>query len=240
MLRNLFLGFIREEQRTRRGQDDTTRNSESTVTPSLRRSTSANQAELHIDIPLRPASSSPDPSKKHRNVLPSTSISSPAMISALPPTAAPPRSSPLLTPMIPLHVQDIIFPLPSIPQSPGSLNADDVTPTPLRARSSTIDHVNTALHTSGTMRESDYFSRARLGSQSGPAPDDLIGPPQTPSTPGGIMGRLKNFGGKMTIKRPPSEFSSLPATSSTAPTETNVAEVSISDILLLHCDLSQI
>jgi WD repeat-containing protein 48 len=83
-------------------------------------------------------------------------------------------------------------------------------------------------------KEGEYFSRARLGSQSGPAPDDLIGPLQTPNMPGGIMGRLKNFGGKMSIKRPPSEFNSLPVTSSTAPTEMNAVEVTICDILLFR------
>lgn len=219
VLRNLFLGFIREEQRSRRAQDDATGNSDGILTPSLTRvSSSITQPDLRIDIPHRPASSSPDSSKKPRNTVPSSTVSSANMIPALPPTEALPPSSPLLTPMVPLQIQDVSFPPLPLP------NADHVTSTPLRARSGTIDHGNTVLNISGTVRESDSFSRARLASQSGPAPDDLNGPPQISSTPGGIMGRLKNLGGKMTNKRPASEFSSSPVPSSNAPTEAITVE----------------
>jgi len=84
------------------------------------------------------------------------------------------------------------------------------------------------------MRESEYFSRARLGSLSGTVADDLAGPPQTPNTPGGLMGRLKTFGGKMTNKRPTNELSGSPVTGISAPTEASAVEVTIYDIFLLR------
>lgn len=77
---------------------------------------------------------------------------------------------------------------------------------------------------SGTVGDS-YFSRARLGSISGAAPDELTGPLQAPSTPGRLMGRLKNFGGKMTNKRPAGDLSSSPVSGVITTTEANAVEV---------------
>jgi WD repeat-containing protein 48 len=124
--------------------------------------------------------------------------------------------------MIPLHLIDSSIPLSPTLYSPSTLiNADDVTPTLARARLSMIEHGNTV---PGTVGDS-YLSRARLGSVSGVTPDELTGPLQTPSTPGGLMGRLKTFGGKMTNKRPTGELSSSPITGLDSVMEANAVEV---------------
>lgn len=131
-------------------------------------------------------------------------MASPNMVPAVTPgitTSA--RSSPLIPPMIPINTSLRDPPtLSPIPQSP--LSNDN---TPMPRRSATVDHGAPAT------RDSDYFSlRGRRPSVSAappvpvpPSPDDFgsWGTPAakqldpnlpTPSTPGGLMGRLKAFG----------------------------------------------
>ncbi|KAF5357720.1 hypothetical protein D9758_007423 [Tetrapyrgos nigripes] len=175
VLRNLFLAFIREEQRMRRKRD---------------RSNSRDSGKGRRD----------STSHENRRSLRSSSvvISSPKMLPAVAPAVAmSSRSSPLLTPMIPLNIKDV---LPAIPQSPN-----DATPMPGRMRSGTWDSSITPT----TNKDIDYFSVARRPSvPSPPTPDEFSGwsgpgigkspdsGQQTPITPSGIMGRIvKNFKG---------------------------------------------
>jgi WD repeat-containing protein 48 len=141
-----------------------------------------------------------------------------------PPVAAtaPQGTSPLLTPLIPLYVRPKehglgALAMPAIPGSPALLLAtsNDATPMPQpnrRARVGTLENGGGA-GGKGEGRDrdrdskepADYFgARARQVSiQSGTAPsqpDDFSGwsgpgsAAQTPSTPTGLMGRLKSFG----------------------------------------------
>ncbi|KAG5647852.1 hypothetical protein DXG03_007776 [Asterophora parasitica] len=209
VLRNLFLGFIREEQRTRRSQDEGNSPPESILVPSLGR--------------INRDSSTPQPSRKSSTVFASgVVVHSPTMIPTLAPTAAPPtRASPLLTPLIPLYLKEAT--LPSIPQS-SFVSSNDATPMPLpiarRGRSIT-DEGETSFNNSHT----DYLAiRTRQPSLPGAGAatlDDFSGGQgktdalQTPVTPGGgLMGRLKNFG---KTKRPPSEAASSPVIGPSVP-----------------------
>ena len=167
--------------------------------------------DLRIDIPRQssPLSKTPAPS--------STVICSATMIPALPPTVAPvTRSSPLLTPLIPLHGKETSLALSL--QSPAAFaNSDDTVTVLQRLRSATVDQVNP--HSAG--RDGEYFSRMRQGSFPGASPEDPSSPAQTPSTPSGLMGRLL---GKMTSKRPPGDASTSPIAGSVVPSaESNIA-----------------
>lgn len=209
VLRNLFIGFIQEELRLHHSPDKDDQShgtlsrssSQETIDPNIR-----NRLPAHLESAHR---------KKHKHRASSTVISSPNMIPATHPhVIAPVRSSPLLTPLIPLHTLNGIREnanfsvLPPIPQSPPAQS--DVTPTPgayqRRARSGTIDGVissgGAATSVTGGAKE-DYFSARTRQPQSGvPAsPDDFSGwtgpnkaEPATPSTPSGLMGRLRNLG----------------------------------------------
>ena len=167
VLRNLFIGFILEEQR-RHSQDGGSQ---------LSSNRAPSRDVLNTNNPNR-LLSSPDSPKALAGTS-CTVASSSNMIPAVAPIVSPTaRSSPLLTPLIPLHDawRDAPSGFSSIPQSPGM--PLDITPT----------------------------SRTRLQSMQGIPSDDFSGwsgpirqEPPTPSTPSGIMGRLKNFG-KLTKK----------------------------------------
>lgn len=122
------------------------------------------------------------------------------MIPALAPTVSGLiRSSPLLTPMIPLNVpKENALPLPAIPEP--SIDDADATPLPRRFRSGTLDSHQGA-------KDGDYFSApTRRASLTASTPEEFSGwtgpgkgeaglQTPTPMTPsGGLMGRLKNFG----------------------------------------------
>lgn len=187
VLRNLFLGFIREEQRMRRHRDR--RGSE----------------DSHH-------STSPD--RHRRSVRPSTTVvASSHMIPAISPTISSTCSSPLLSPLIPLHpiAQESNVAPAAISQSSSLAGNDDATPTPRilmhqRLRSTTID--SSTPTGSSTPKEGDYFSvRRQISSQTS---DELSGwaaqrsepVSQSPSTPGGFIGLFKNLGKS---KRPVSD-----------------------------------
>ncbi|KAF9552075.1 WD40 repeat-like protein [Agrocybe pediades] len=217
VLRNLFYGFIEEELRRRKAP------------------------EHHPPHPNHPRSSqdtiesrlSQEPRRKHsKPVFSGTVICSPHMIPAVPPAVSPiVRSSPLLTPLIPLYPsRDMHTPhLPPIPQSPPATS--ETTPTPgfhQRMRSGTVDGSTTPaapLLTPSTGKDDYFSSRARQQGGGVPgSPDDFSGwsnatpkpEPQTPSTPGGLMGRLRNFG-KMG-RRPVSDIPSSANPGTTTPT----------------------
>lgn len=208
VLRNLFIHFIRDQQRTfaRRAKDAANHEHHR-----LHRGA----APAHIDIvktspELRPRSSSEASRKSSLHLHTRSSsvvVTAPNMLPAAPPASAPlTRSSPLMTPMIPINTGLRDSALSPIPQSPFS---NDATPVP--RRSATMDHGAPA------SREGDYFSlRTRRPSVSIPvtSPGSAVVPPSpddfggwgapgvkpydpnapAPTTPGGLMGRLKAFG----------------------------------------------
>ncbi|KAH7906675.1 hypothetical protein BJ138DRAFT_1162084, partial [Hygrophoropsis aurantiaca] len=220
VLRNLFLGFIREEQRMRRKQDGHGHSNNSNHSQStLHRGT----APTHIDLSNSNSSISGRRSPSEASTRSSRTASSTAVITSssyLP--AVPPalpssplaRPSPLLTPMIPLATLKGPQPqiLTSIPQSPPVPAIHDMTPMPPRpARTSNLDPPPSAT------RDLDYFnSRTRRPSTAstalsedfsgwgGPGTTPKLDAPAlpTPSTPsgGGLMNRLKTLG-RSTSKR---------------------------------------
>lgn len=226
VLRNLFIGFIKEE--VRQHQDGVlpkslSRTSSHDTLEHKPRSTSSSSSE-HARRPLRRSSGS------------TTVQRAPTMIPAVPPNVAPTaRSSPLLAPLILLPQSRDTMPILTSTQQPGS--PFDITPTPAfhqRARSGTLDSALTPTATTPSLGKDDYFtSRARQQSLQGAipsSPDDFSGwtgnkpEPQTPSTPSGLMGRLKSFG-KIT-KRPVSD--NITATTLATPaTEPSIPEVSM-------------
>ncbi|EMD31556.1 hypothetical protein CERSUDRAFT_88909 [Gelatoporia subvermispora B] len=218
VLKNLFSGFVREEQRkaTKRAREA----AHETNQHRLQRSS----APTHIEInghssDARGRSSSDASSRSSQSAqrsMSATVITSPNMTPAISPAvSSAPRVSPLMTPFIPLGsgMRDSL--LSPIPQSPPTNDS-----TPMPRRSATTDGTATAGPSSAPPpASSDYFSlRGRRGSLSTSAgmttPDDFSGwggksepaGSQTPSTPGGFMGRFRVFGGKNT-RRQASEIS---------------------------------
>jgi WD repeat-containing protein 48 len=202
ILRNLFLGFIREELRTRRRRDNNA--SDSVLQLNLSSPTESNNGH-------RRSFSDPAAVALSRGTVVASPGMVPAITPVLPSTA---RASPLLAPMISLqHVTKDIHPMPSIPQSPlPNVNNNDITPMPRHLRSQSTDGQTTLPLNTSLTKEGDYFS-VRVRQPSGPSktPDELSamgtavtpsrqssihepGLVQTPVTPGGFMGRLKNFG----------------------------------------------
>ncbi|RPD67758.1 WD40 repeat-like protein [Lentinus tigrinus ALCF2SS1-7] len=217
VLRNLFYGFIREEQRqaARRARDRDHNGHDSSSQHRLQRG----GAPTHIDInassstPNARSRSSSDVSARSatsQGPRSATIILSPNMLPAVSPSiSSHPRSSPLMTPMIPLHGGLRDSALSPIPQSPSTAEA---TPLPRGSKdvhkAETLSGPPSSFPPSGTST-SDYFSlRTRRPSVStAPTPDDFSGwggksaaistsAPETPSTPsvGSLMGRLKAFG----------------------------------------------
>ncbi|TFK31745.1 WD40-repeat-containing domain protein [Crucibulum laeve] len=211
ILRNLFMSFIKEELRFRRHhqQSSAASNPDGILPPSLGRSPPHSDPESPTH---RRSSSSPESHRKSPRVVTSSIVMcSPRMVPVIPPPVyASSRASPLLAPLIPLYPQNTDNAV-LLTSQPITMSGNDATPTPipLRARSRTIDNVQTPLTsaplTSKETPSTDYFSiRTRQPSiQGGSAvpstTDDFSGwggpgkEPQTPSTPSGLMGRLKNF-----------------------------------------------
>ncbi|KAI0740004.1 hypothetical protein C8Q80DRAFT_1111397 [Daedaleopsis nitida] len=255
VLRNLFQGFVREEQRlaARRARE----NSHDPSQHRLQRGT----APTHIDInsphamPNERSRSSSDVSARSISstmVGPrsATIILSPNMLPAVSPViSTAPRSSPLMTPMIPLHGSIRESGLSPIPQSPSTAEATPLPHGPkdfTKAESGTTPGGPPSSFPSSN--SSDYFSlRARRPSISAaPTPDDFSGwggksttsnsEPglQTPNTPtmGSLMGRIKAFG--KSAKRQASETAGAATPGGTAiaaqvgaPAEESVAQPAV-------------
>ncbi|PIL26820.1 transporter [Ganoderma sinense ZZ0214-1] len=236
VLRNLFYGFIREEQRqaARRakehgGHDSSQHRMQRGSVPShieLSNASSHGRSRASSDVSVRSSSSASAGPRSPTGI-----ILSPTMLPAVSPViSAAHRSSPLMTPMIPLHGALRDSGLPTIPQSP---NLADATPMPIshglrdsqRSDNSTGSGVPPSAY--GTVN-ADYVSHhgiSRRPSVSTPGglttPDDFSGwggkstlsvgsgsdatPLVSPSTPtmGSLMGRLNKAFSK--TKRQPSE-----------------------------------
>ena len=232
VLRNLFINFIREEQRayTRRvrGTDGSQRGGSPPPLPQHTHTHTHTHSHSHVHMhgtvpPSRRRSSStsskqsvsaPSPSPSHTAV-----FSSPTLIPAVTPSIPwSPSASPLLTPKIPLYQ-----PLSPIQQSPSAASApaNDATPVagPRHGHSKAqTDASTTPVAHAPHKEQHDYFTvrvrRPSVSSGGGAAPDvddfsgwggpggKLTDAPATP-TAGGLMGRLKSIG--KISKRPPSE-----------------------------------
>ncbi|KIM37415.1 hypothetical protein M413DRAFT_274108 [Hebeloma cylindrosporum] len=191
VLRNLFVGFIEEElSRHQISNTAAEKSSPSAQDPAIRtQSLTSSRENLRNQAKQAPNST--------------TVFCSSHMVPAIAPKfSSIARASPLLAPSIPLHqnIREILSILPSIPQSPATnLDAAFTLNNHQRKPSVTTDPIVTA---GLTPSKEDYFSIK--GRQQGGAlssPDDFSGwagpsktDPQTPSTPSGLIGRLKNFG----------------------------------------------
>lgn len=233
VLRNLFMGFIREELHLKKLQESPGVKDDGLPPSGVRSERDFPRSTRHRH------SSSLDSNRRRSRCTPSSSsvINSPKMIPAVPPVITNlPRSSPLLTPLIPLHsLKEGLAPImQSPPSSPIDIPSRSV-PHHQRTRSGTADgHVS---RTPSTGTGTDYFAtRARQQSLPGFGSDDIPGTPgtpkaeiPTPTTPGGLMGRLKSFG--KSSKRPVSDTASpalgalAPATETLATADETVAEV---------------
>ncbi|KAF7356603.1 WD-REPEATS-REGION domain-containing protein [Mycena venus] len=219
VLRNLFLGFIREEQRTRRPRRDSTHSQDT--------ASSAHHGSSHHQHAHRPSVSS-DTSTRHRqpsfSAEPtsrpsrrsssgnSTVVCAPKMLPAVQPAAAstvPQGTSPLLTPLIPLYGRPSsaagtgaapgLLSMPAIPGSPA-IGVNDATPMPMqpqrRTRTATLDN---GVSKDKDKDPGDYFgSRARQvsiqGGTASSAPDDFSGwsgPGSASAGGGGSFGKSK-------------------------------------------------
>ncbi|KAG2126054.1 hypothetical protein DEU56DRAFT_743233 [Suillus clintonianus] len=207
VLRNLFLGFIREEQRIRRKRD--THGSE--AGHSIHRATAPQPLELNgnsSSSTLRHSfeSSTRPPRAPVSSAVVTSTTCLPAVLPSLPSLT---RPSPLLTPMIPLVALKSPPPLSIIPHSPPN----DATPVPRPIRTHGLDSV-TSLQSAS--RDVDYFSpqpHARRPSTGSTAlsdagdfsawsgPSSVLATP-TPGTPSGsgFIGRLKSLG-KGTVRK---------------------------------------
>lgn len=233
LLRNLFLGFIREQQKTlspRRSRDSGSPQEQTSLHRAHR-----GVAPTHIGINSSTARrrSGSDTSRKSHSTS-TMVVSSPSMVPAVPPlTTGTNGASPLLAPMIPLYGVSRDLTLPTIPQSPHAHpGSSDVTPVPSKSQHTPAP---------GTPREgTDYFShRLRSGSISAVTPgDDLKTPSQDAISGGsgsGLMGRLRNFG-KSSSRRVPSDIlgpSTSTMSGSESTKETNI-EVSLIDDKTRH------
>lgn len=216
---------------------------ESLLPPSISRN-DASPAETPRPLRHRRGTSAERRTTKPHIPMSSTVVCSPKMIPAITPisTTAPPRTSPLLTPMIPLHPPpDMLTPIAGSPVPP----TEPPQGSHKRTRSATYDSHITRTPSMGHAKE-DYFTiRTRQASMSDemPTPGPLSAggvqggagaksePPSTPNTPGGLMGRLKVFG-KMG-KRPASESAS-PILEDATPTIATVSPIEVSCLSVVH------
>jgi WD repeat-containing protein 48 len=232
VLRNLFLGFIREEQRIRRKRD--THGSE-TGHSAMQRTAAPPSLELNGNSSSSTLRRSFESSTRPPRVLVSSAviISTTCLPAILPSLPSLTRPSPLLTPMIPLVPPKSPPPLSIIPQLPPN----DTTPGPRPIRTQGLDPVTSLPSAS---RDLDYFSphphtrRPSTGSTalsdagdfsawSGP-PNILATPtPSTPTSGSGFMGRLKSLG-KGTVRKTTSDI--LPGSPISSPSG-NLADTPI-------------
>jgi len=223
LLRNLFLGFVREQQRIlspRRSKDSNSPQEHAAPHRGVHRGATPVRVDTNGSTGHRRSNSDTPKGRSPSTMV----ISSPSLVPAVPPlTTGTKVASPLLAPMIPLHGASKDPTLPQIHSGPGDATAVSLklqhTPTP------------------GTPREgSDYFShRLRSGSISVTTPgDDLKTPSQDTISGGsgsGLMGRLRNFG-KGSSRRVPSDVlgsSTSIAAGSELSKESNVEVSSLDD-----------
>ncbi|KAG1749376.1 hypothetical protein EDD22DRAFT_981841 [Suillus occidentalis] len=230
VLRNLFLGFIREEQRIRRKRD--THGSE-TGHSAMQRTAAPPPLDLNGNSSSSTLRHSFESSTRPLQAPVSTAVISsttclPAVLPSLPSLT---RPSPLLTPMIPLVPLKSPPPLSIIPQSP----TNDTTPVPRPIRTQGLD---SATSLPSASRDLDYFSphphtrRPSTGStalsdagdfSAWSGPSSVLASPSSSTPTSGFMGRLKSLG-KSTVRKPTSD--TLPGSPISSPSG-NLADTPI-------------
>ncbi|KAI6022697.1 hypothetical protein EDC04DRAFT_2935218 [Pisolithus marmoratus] len=209
VLRNLFLGFIREEQRIRRRRESNVSDSNVIAHTNPHRDPAPTHTNIHrhASSSTRGHSSSDVSSRSSPCTAISTVVftspyAAPAIIPSIPAIT---KALPLLPSMIPLATSNAGQ--SQVPISPTCASSNDRTPIPIRTHS-----LDAAPSYAGT-RNSDYFTfrshhppaanvavaGGELPVSSYPSSPTKVGPDSptspTPSTPntGGFMGLLKNF-----------------------------------------------
>lgn len=258
-MRNLFYGFIREEQRSRRatrdhGAHDSSqhRHQRGNVPPHIDMSSASShgRSRASSDVSVRSSSSVSAGPRSTTGI-----ILSPNMLPAVSPAVSvAPRSSPLMTPMIPLHSALRDSGLATIPQSP---NLADATPVPisygLRDSQRSDNSAGSAVPpTAYGTSNNDHFSQQGIGrrpsitSPGGPTtPDDFSGwggrstssvgsgsdtaPLQAPSTP--TMGSL--MGRLKAFSKPKRQPSENAGTTSQGSTSTSTQAEAASEVSVL-------
>lgn len=230
VLRNLFLGFIREEQRIRRKRD--THGSE-TGHSAMQRTAAPQPLDLNGNSSSSTLRHSFESSTRPLRAPVSTAVISsttclPAVLPSLPSLT---RPSPLLTPMIPLVPLKSPPPLSVIPQLP----LNDTTPVPRPIRTQGLDPATSLPSAS---RDVDYFSphphtrRPSTGStalsdagdfSAWSGPSSVLASPSSNTPTSGFMGRLKSLG-KSTVRKPTSD--TLPGSPISSPSG-NLADTPI-------------
>ncbi|KAF9035234.1 hypothetical protein BJ165DRAFT_1355739 [Panaeolus papilionaceus] len=208
VLTNLFIEFIREELRRHPPEPS----------GSLSRQASRDLMELKAppdshrrkprSAPTRESSAKP----RHRTTA-STVICSLNMVPAISPQAPLTSSVPLAVPLIPLPAQPDMLPM-----SPLDTSTSSARPKHQRTRSGTIDN-GLSPTTPGTSPSEYFTGRTRQPSLSTATPADensgwsgsKAAEPPTPSTPSGLMGKLRNIG--KFGRRPPSDTTTSTALS---------------------------
>jgi WD repeat-containing protein 48 len=247
VLRNIFLGFIREEQRSRRKREPN-----SVPSPTgPRKDTLLSHVDLNGKQPKKRSSSSSDISKRSTRLHNTMVISSPKMIPAVSPTVSPPSGpSPLLTTMLTLHPfrkdnMTTLSPVIQSPNVPPTKSDNTSTPRP-RLQVTDIGQPSVNLIAPTTSKDGDYFSmQPRQATTQGGAPaasDDVSSSkndtnvtPNAPTPGGGLMGRLKNLG-KISSSKKPAESgpSSLPPGEVSSPDVPSIPEVKHISIGVCH------
>ncbi|KAI6150734.1 hypothetical protein BKA82DRAFT_122050 [Pisolithus tinctorius] len=210
VLRNLFLGFIREEQRIRRRREGSVSDSNLITHTNLHRDLAPTHMDIHHDASSstgRRSTSEVSSRSSTRTAISTVVFTSPhATPAILPSVPAATKVLPLLPPMIPLATSNTGQ--SQVPITRTHASSNDRTPMPIRTHGLDAPPPYTASH------DSDYFtfrsqqpSAANVAVAGGelPGSNDPSSPtkvgadsptsatPGTPST-GGFMGLFKNFG----------------------------------------------
>jgi WD repeat-containing protein 48 len=228
VLRNLFIGFLREEQRTRRNRDNPS--GDTTSQPH----TLHRVGSLHRSDSGANSRSSSTKSSISRNPGSPMVISSSTMIPAvMPDILITSKASPQTTPMISLHpILKDMQSLSPIPQSPASMP-------PRHLRSHTSDDGSLSAN-----KDPEYSNtgRTRQASVSSPGATEERLPSLGPGSPGGgggLMGRWKSFS-KNAMKKTNDSTSNPPPSGrgSNSSGRPSVGDVRLILFILKICDLN--
>ncbi|KAH8824754.1 hypothetical protein DL96DRAFT_1614982 [Flagelloscypha sp. PMI_526] len=211
VLKNLWHGFLKDELNLRVPKHRSSGESTASGKPRIRKLSNPSSTELDPSARMRKSSA---PLTMQSALVITNQGVTPA-IPVSPPHGAS-KASPLIAPMIPIHVMKET--LATIPQSPDLPPDNDTTPSVSspqqqirRLRSGTLDsqHQQAVSDPGG----GDYFSRAKQSSNNPTTPSDET--PREPVTPGGLMGRLKSLGKKSAASTPAAKPTETPAPAAT-------------------------
>ncbi|TFK59698.1 WD40 repeat-like protein [Pluteus cervinus] len=241
ILRNLFKEFIREQQRLRHTSEHGDRSSVKPPSPVNRTAEALHRLHRKTSsLVVCSPTMSPIVTPNYPRTTPPTPLLLPTTIPIIPPTAEPgdeptPTSSQIQTlPPYQRKRSGTLDGLTGISPPPSAMKEDYFITTPRNRKPSLPgiippsanlnSNTTTPANTSAGTNTDDFsgWSGPAKGSLT-PAGQDV---PPTPSTPSGLMGRLKSFGGKMAGRRPLSDVTTSPAVNTTSTPETPAVEAS--------------